>query len=165
MFDIGWSEMGVILLVALIVIGPKDLPKVARQIGKWSGKARSMAREFQRSLEDMAREAELDDIKSELQKVQRTGLAQTIRDTVDPGGEMEKALDVRNLDAPAVTPPESPGLEAGLSPAPPVEAVAAPAAVESPAEAAQLEPPAAMPAPAGRGGTAEEHAVDVVQKS
>ena len=59
MFDIGWSEMAVILMVALIVIGPKDLPRVARTIGKWTGKARAMAREFQRSLDDMAREAEL----------------------------------------------------------------------------------------------------------
>ena len=90
MFDIGWSEMAVILVVALVVIGPKDLPKVARQLGKWSGKARSMAREFQRSLEDMAREAELDDIKNELQKVQRGGLSQTIRDTVDPGGRSRR---------------------------------------------------------------------------
>ena len=63
MFDIGWSEMAVILMVALIVIGPKDLPRVARTIGKWTGKARGMAREFQRSLDDMAREAELQDVK------------------------------------------------------------------------------------------------------
>ena len=175
MFDIGWSEMGVILLVALIVIGPKDLPKVARQIGKWSGKARSMAREFQRSLEDMAREAELDDIKNELQKVQRAGLSQTIRDTVDPGGEMERALDPRNLDAPAVTPPETARLESDLAPeaapAPPVEAVAAPAVVEiaapvePPAETVLPEAPAAVPAPAGRADAEREHAVDVVQKS
>ena len=63
MFDLGWSEMAVIMLVAIIVIGPKDLPRVARTVGKWTGKARAMARDFQRSLDDMAREAELDEIK------------------------------------------------------------------------------------------------------
>jgi sec-independent protein translocase protein TatB len=46
MLDIGWSEMGLILLVALVVIGPKDLPRVARTVGKWSAKARGMARSF-----------------------------------------------------------------------------------------------------------------------
>ena len=71
MFDIGWSEMAVILMVALIVIGPKDLPRVARTVGKWTGKARGMAREFQRSLDDMAREAELQDIKAEMDKLSR----------------------------------------------------------------------------------------------
>ena len=71
MFDIGWSEMALILVVALVVIGPKDLPRVARQIGRWSAKARAMAREFQRSLDDMAREAELQDIKAEIEKASR----------------------------------------------------------------------------------------------
>lgn len=71
MFDIGWSEMALVLLVALLVIGPKDLPKVARTLGRWAGKARAMAREFQRSFEDMAREAELDDIRKELHSLNR----------------------------------------------------------------------------------------------
>ena len=56
MFDIAWSELGVIAVVALIVIGPKDLPKVLRTIGQWTAKARSMAREFQSGIDDMVRE-------------------------------------------------------------------------------------------------------------
>ena len=55
MFDIGWSEMAVVLLVALVVIGPKDLPRVARAMGKWVAKGRAMAREFHSALADMAR--------------------------------------------------------------------------------------------------------------
>jgi len=93
MFDIGWSEMAVILMVALIVIGPKDLPRVARTIGKWTGKARAMAREFQRSLDDMAREAELQDIKSEINKLTRTDLRSEIEKTVDPDSSLRRALE------------------------------------------------------------------------
>jgi sec-independent protein translocase protein TatB len=98
MLDIGWSEMALILMVALIVIGPKDLPRLARTIGQWTAKARSMAREFQRSLDDMAREAELQDIKAELDKVSRGGVGKRISEAVDPGGEMRKAFEPPRLD-------------------------------------------------------------------
>ncbi len=96
MFDIGWSEMAVILLVALIVIGPKDLPRVARTMGRWAGKGRAMAREFQTALEDMAREAELDKVKSEIEKAARTDVGKTIEKTIDPSGELGKAFDPRS---------------------------------------------------------------------
>ena len=62
MFDIGSSELLVIAVVALLVIGPKDLPRVLNQVGKWIGKARSMTRHFKSGLETMAREAELEDM-------------------------------------------------------------------------------------------------------
>jgi sec-independent protein translocase protein TatB len=68
MFDIGWSEMLMLAVLAVIVVGPKDLPQVLRVVGKWVGKARGMAREFQSGLEDIAREAELDQLKSEVNK-------------------------------------------------------------------------------------------------
>ncbi len=93
MFDIGWSEMAVILLVALVVIGPRDLPRVARTMGKWVAKGRAMAREFQGALEDMAREAELDKVKSEIEKAGRTNLGKAIENTIDPSGELGKAFD------------------------------------------------------------------------
>jgi sec-independent protein translocase protein TatB len=93
MFDVGWSEMALVLLVALIVIGPKDLPRVARTMGQWVGKGRAMAREFQRALEDMAREAELDKVKQEIEKAGRTDFGKTIEKTIDPSGELSKAFD------------------------------------------------------------------------
>ena len=93
MFDIGWSEMAVVALVALIVIGPKDLPRVARNVGQWVAKGRAMGREFHRALEDMAREAELDKVKSEIEKAGRTDLGKTIEKTIDPSGELSKALE------------------------------------------------------------------------
>jgi sec-independent protein translocase protein TatB len=129
MFDIGWSEMAVILMVALIVIGPKDLPRVARTIGKWTGKARAMAREFQRSLDDMAREAELQDIKAEMDKLSRTDVRHRIEETIDPEGELR-----RDLGAP----------------------VGKPARKKKPAEATAIPPLAATsPAPVAAAAAAE----------
>ena len=108
MFDLGWSEMAVILLVALVVIGPKDLPRVAREIGKWTAKARSMARDFQRSLDDMAREADLQDIKAELDKATSGNIAKTIENFVDPDGELNRALDPSQPAASSMPRPPAP---------------------------------------------------------
>jgi sec-independent protein translocase protein TatB len=176
MFDIGWSEMALILLVALIVIGPKDLPRVARTVGQWVGKGRAMAREFQRALEDMAREAELDKVKSEIEKAGRTNIGKTIEKSIDPSGELSKAFDPKagiattsgakraNADRPA-------GEQAAPAPAasaPVAPTTAAPAGNGGTVPAAQKEvapePPPAAPAkrkrraPAGNGAGAAEDA-------
>jgi sec-independent protein translocase protein TatB len=100
LFDIGWSEMAVIMLVALVVIGPKDLPRLARNLGQWVAKGRAMAREFQRSLEDMAREAELDDVKREIEKVGRTNIKKSIEKTIDPTGDLGRAFDTNSSRTP-----------------------------------------------------------------
>ena len=92
MFDVGWSEMAVILMVALIVIGPKDLPRVGRTIGKWTAKARGMAREFQRSLDDMAREAELQDLKAEMDKLEPHRCPASDRGDHRPGRQLRRGL-------------------------------------------------------------------------
>ena len=63
MFDIGWSELVVIGVVALIAIGPKELPGVLRMVGQWMGKARRMASEFQGQFNEAMREAELDELR------------------------------------------------------------------------------------------------------
>lgn len=62
MFDLGWSELLVIGVVALIVVGPKDLPVLFRNVGRWVGKARGLAREFSRAMNDAADEAGVKDI-------------------------------------------------------------------------------------------------------
>ncbi|MGI9433417.1 MAG: Sec-independent protein translocase protein TatB, partial [Geminicoccaceae bacterium] len=103
MFDIGWSEMAIIMLLALIIIGPKDLPRVARTVGQWVRKGRALAREFQTSLEDMARETELDEVKKEIEKVGRTDFKKTVENSIDPKGELGKAFDAP-LDEPADEP-------------------------------------------------------------
>src|SRR5215813_10056614 len=69
MFDIGWSEFVVIAVVALIAIGPKELPGVLRTIGQWMGKARRMAAEFQSQFQEAMREAEMADLKKSFDEV------------------------------------------------------------------------------------------------
>src|SRR5690349_7407426 len=77
MFDIGWSELVVIAVVALIAIGPKELPGVLRAVGQWVGKARKMAAEFQGQFQEAMREAEMADIKKSFDEVKEaaTGFA------------------------------------------------------------------------------------------
>lgn len=69
MFDIGWPELLLIMVVALVVIGPKDLPAAIRTVTTILRKVRGMAAEFQSGLEDIAREAGVDDIKSSIDDV------------------------------------------------------------------------------------------------
>ena len=87
MLDIGWSEMMVVAIIALLIIGPRDLPRVMRTVGQWVKKAQSLAREFQRGIDDMAREADLEDAK----KLMDTGRSianpkKAVMDAIDPTG-------------------------------------------------------------------------------
>jgi len=96
MFDIGWQELFVVAVLALIVVGPKDLPQAIRTITTWVRKARMMAREFQSGVNEMVREAELDDIKDSLTRPQ--DMKKTIADMVDPEGELSKGLVLEEAD-------------------------------------------------------------------
>ncbi|MCW0236427.1 MAG: Sec-independent protein translocase protein TatB [Ferrovibrio sp.] len=96
MFDIAWSELGVIAVVALVVIGPKDLPKVLRTIGQWTSKARSMAREFQSGIDDMVREADLDELRKAAKQVSDFSIENEVKKTFDPDGSLEKQFTEHN---------------------------------------------------------------------
>jgi sec-independent protein translocase protein TatB len=90
MFDIGWSELVVIGVVALIVIGPKELPGVLRMVGQWITKVRRMASDFQGQFQEAMREAEMADLKKQVDE-----LADSARDLTphfDPIGSMEEAI-------------------------------------------------------------------------
>ena len=69
MFDIGWSELLVIAVVAIIVIGPKDLPRVMRTVGHYAGKLRRAAADFQRQFEEAMRESEIDEVRKAIESV------------------------------------------------------------------------------------------------
>jgi sec-independent protein translocase protein TatB len=97
MFDIGWSEMAVIALIALVVIGPKELPNAMRIVAKWARKARSLAREFQSGIDDMIREADLDDARKAFDATKTFDIDKVLEDTVDPTGSLrEEAEELRN---------------------------------------------------------------------
>ena len=66
MFGISGWELLFLMIIALVVVGPKELPQLMRMIGQWTGRARAMVREFQASFDEMARQAELDEIKKEV---------------------------------------------------------------------------------------------------
>jgi len=141
-FDLGMSELLLIGVVALIFIGPKDLPKALRVAGFWVKKARTLSREFQSSVEQMIREAELDEMRQELKKATEIDLDKEFQKTIDPTGSLAEGLK----------PPELPRFSDADMPAAPVqEAGAAPAAqlpkpeTEEPA-APELAPPSAAPA-------------------
>jgi sec-independent protein translocase protein TatB len=69
MLDFSWSHIVILLIVALIVVGPKDLPRLMRIVGQWMGKARGMANEFRKSFDDMARQSELDELRKEIENL------------------------------------------------------------------------------------------------
>lgn len=83
MFDIAWSELALIGAVALVVIGPKDLPKVMRTMGQWTRKARLLAGEFQHNVEDMIRQAELDEVRRQVQAVNPTAVKAKVETMID----------------------------------------------------------------------------------
>ena len=71
MFDIGWQELIILMLIALIVVGPKDLPRIVKTAGQWMGKARGYARDFQRTIEEAADATEIDAVKKEIDEANR----------------------------------------------------------------------------------------------
>src|SRR5579864_2489187 len=98
LFDIGWPELLLIGMIALVVIGPKDLPRALRVAGFWVRKARTLSREFQSSIDQMIREAELDEVRQDLKKVTEFDLEREFQNTVDPTGEL--AQSIRPPDVP-----------------------------------------------------------------
>jgi sec-independent protein translocase protein TatB len=96
-FDLGWSEMLVIGAVALVVIGPKDLPKALRTAGTWARKARTMTRELQGSVEEMIREAELDEVHKDLKKALDFDVKNQVLNTVDPTGELAESIKLPSI--------------------------------------------------------------------
>jgi len=134
MFDVGWSELLLIGIVALIAIGPKELPGALRTLGQWMGKVRRMASEFQNQFHEAMREAELADLKKEVDEMASKAQSYAHFDPIE---------DIRKDIESAASPP--PALYTPLT-----ETPAPPATAESAAA-----PPPSAPAPAGDPAPAE----------
>ncbi|MCH8002549.1 MAG: twin-arginine translocase subunit TatB [Proteobacteria bacterium] len=179
MFDIGWSEMAVIALIALVVIGPKELPNAMRTVAKWARKARSLAREFQSGVDDMIREADLDDARKAFDATKTFDIGKVLEDTVDPTGSLrEEAEELRDTaqsagsseaDAEAAesgagettgsTPPESEIEEAGAQPEPELEPQPEPGEAAVVKHPVSIAPPHSLTPPPEEGAApAEEEA-------
>lgn len=164
MFDISWSEFLLIGIVALVVIGPKELPTVMRTLGQWTRKVRAMAADFQDQFQEAMREAEVADLKNEVddlaRKVRSADPIKSVREDFETmGHDFERALDSGSEAAPAeqtaALPDPAASAEAaaaGSEPATAVTDTADPAATDPAAtETADAEtgkPVAAVPAPA-----------------
>ena len=132
MFDIAWTELLVIIVVALVVVGPKDLPRLMRTAGQWAGRARAMADQFRRSFDDIARQSELDELRSEVNRLQQSAIPNP--------AEIESAMyptgNPLNIGSPMddVSPPSAPAPEPAPSIAPPPSSSSAPPALPETSE-------------------------------
>jgi sec-independent protein translocase protein TatB len=129
MFDISWSELLVIAVVAIVVIGPKDLPRALRALGQWSGKIKRMAREFQNQFNEAIREAELDSVQRDIEEI----------------GKIDPVADVRAAAAKTAADIRQDLEKIGEVPKPERELHPWEAAAKT--EPAAVSPPAAAPAP------------------
>ena len=153
MFDIGWSEFAVIAVVALIAIGPKELPGVLRMVGQWVAKARKMAGEFQGQFQEAMREAEMADLKKSFDEVKEaaTGFAGgNVMTSLEKDVNAALAIDDKpsattethasSEATPALDSPSAltePAASAPLTITPPSEST--PVAVDTPAVVAETE--------------------------
>lgn len=143
MFDIAWSELALIGTVALVVIGPKDLPTALYTAGKWVRKARLMARDFQGHLDDMVREAELEELRRQAQKAAGFDVKAELAKAVDPDkslmasleapmADAKAALSDLSIDKPEPLPGDTPSVIGASSPAAAAESTAETPASEQP---------------------------------
>ena len=140
MFDIGWSEFAVIAVVALIAIGPKELPGVLRTVGQWMGKARKMAAEFQGQFQEAMREAEMADLKKSFDEVKEAATGFTGGNLMTSlEKDVGNALRIDDLDKPAAAASGTPALDPPVVPTTP-EAPTAETFTEADAHAVAAQP-------------------------
>ncbi|MCA1492773.1 Sec-independent protein translocase protein TatB [Sinorhizobium alkalisoli] len=147
MLDIGWTELVVIAIVLIVVVGPKDLPPMLRAFGRMTSKMRGMAGDFRRQFDEALREADLDDVRRTISDAQSLNPTTALRDAMNPlrqlGNEIKSDLQkAATPDKAAQTAPESGTVPANTSmPAvEPGEAVAATAAETAPGETERSAP-------------------------
>ena len=93
MFDIGWQELFLIGLITILVVGPKEIPRVLRTVMAAVRRGRGLANDFQRGIDELARETELDEIRRDIEKGATLDLERELEETIDPKGEMSEAVE------------------------------------------------------------------------
>ncbi|PYE42585.1 sec-independent protein translocase protein TatB [Rhizobium sp. PP-F2F-G20b] len=147
MLDVGWTELVVIAIVLIIVVGPKDLPPMLRTFGKMMSKMRGMATDFRHQFDEALREADLDDVRKTLSDAQKLNPANSLREAMNPLRQMGN--DIKADLQKATRPDEKPAAVA--SDIPPAPEMAASVAI-----------PAEQPAVAANGVAAAAGATDTV---
>jgi len=99
MFDIGWQELFIVAVLAIIVVGPRDLPRTLRTVMGYIRKAKGMAREFQNGIDEVAREVELDEIRQEANKIAHMDLEEEVKNAIDPTGSLTEDLDMSDVQS------------------------------------------------------------------
>ena len=138
MFDIGWSELLVIGVVAIIVVGPKELPRLMRTFGHYLGKVRHMAADFQRQFEEAVRDSEIEEVRKAMQDFHAQASDANLRGTVDKPLMMPKpaepapAAEVAEAALPAPNKPKPRAKKAKTVPAKTVPAKTVPAKSKTP---------------------------------
>jgi sec-independent protein translocase protein TatB len=100
MFDFAWTEIALIAVVALIAIGPKDLPVAIKAVTEMIKKARRMAAEFQTHVDDLMREANLDEVRSQINELRNFDIKGEVERAVDPDGSLRTTLATNPLATP-----------------------------------------------------------------
>jgi sec-independent protein translocase protein TatB len=144
MFDFSWSELLLIGIVALIFIGPKELPGVLRTLGQWMSKVRRMAGEFQNQFHDAMREAELADLKKEVDEMSAQA---AVYSNFDPLSDVRKEMETakRDVESAVADLPAAGQPAAGDSVAAPPASDALPAAAAGEAAEEPAKEPATEP--------------------
>src|SRR5215213_473081 len=146
MFDISWGKLVIIGVVALIVIGPKELPAVLRTLGQWMAKIRRMAGEFQGQFNEAMREAEMADLKKQFDET--TSAVQSTSDTTEIKNELEKMIQEPTATSTPATPPSDPATPAPQTPdSAPTDPVALGTAPVAPAPDVSVPMPDLPPPP------------------
>ncbi len=108
----GFQEFLLLAIVALIVVGPEDLPLMMRKLGQWVGKMRAMAREFQNAFDDIAKQAELDELRKEIEDLKRENV---LKQATDELKDVEDSINAEVMRAEQAASPPKPEPEGGAA--------------------------------------------------
>jgi sec-independent protein translocase protein TatB len=137
-FGMGWWELSIVGITMILVLGPKELPHAMRTVARFMRKARRLAGEFQGHMDEIVREADLDDVRKTVKSIQNKDVGSMIGEAVDPTGELTRDIDSTLADARQ----EVQGIKSAAGPSPMASAPSTPPIIapkpEMPAPKAEM---------------------------